>query len=195
LSTHDILVLVFGSVYTLIFLLMIVFGLGVYIWHDYVQKRHRALLFLSRLLTDEFFIRARLVSAQYLLADPHNPKYAAFAGKNFEEIDRQLRQSPDADDREARFLIRALPDFFHAVNTARAHGYLRRRERVFSKLYAWYWVNILEDRTIGIADHMGVFREYKWMRTELDVDMARRAKGERLRAAGLTNDGQAPSGD
>ena len=43
-----------------------------YRWNDRQKKKDRALDLFKSLMTNEFLVKARLVSQEYLLKDPHN---------------------------------------------------------------------------------------------------------------------------
>ena len=151
----------------------------VYRWNDRQKKRDRALELYRSLMTGEFLLRARLTSHQYLLEDPRNETYKKFKGLNFDELDAALRLQGSEQERADRFLLRAIPNFFGAVDIAKRHGYIDAQEGVFSEIYAWYWVNVIEERQVP-GNPMFSFHE--WMTRADDVQKARQDRAVRLNA-------------
>lgn len=158
----------------------------VYWWNDKQKKKDRALDLFKSLMTGEFLVKARLISQEYLLEDPRSSKFSQFQGLNYEQLDIDLRQR-DPEDREARFYIRAIPNFFQTVNLARKHGYILKNEKIFSEVYAWYWVNIMEARCANIIDVSDMFVGHRWMREEEHIKQARiECQNRRNRLSGNT---------
>jgi len=82
-----------------------------------------------------------------------------------------------AEERADRFYLRAIPNLFGTVNRARENGYLLNDEKVFSEVYAWYWVNIIEARQLS---ENPMFCRHTWMATEADIEKARVSRSARL---------------
>lgn len=184
MSPTEIIMIVSGSINALIFITSACIAFGVYRWNDRQKKKDRALDLFKTLMNSEFFVKARLVSREYLLEDEKSEKYRKYKGLNFEELDAALQSSDSEEDRQARFYIRALPNFFQTVNLTWRHNYILQDEKIFSEVYAWYWVNIFESRAAGVgSDEM--FLEHTWMRADSDVTKARTTRGERLRLLAL----------
>lgn len=133
----------------------------------YKEQRKQALDLLTKFMTDEYYIKARLVSHEYLL--PYGAKYSLCEGMNFHQINTQLNDSDDPKDREARFYIRAIVSFFWLVDQARENGNIHPEEKLFSLLYSWYWVHIIKERIKG-CERTIQFREFKWMKSQEDED-------------------------
>lgn len=179
MTTTELLMATFGLVNAVIFSASASIAFLVYRWNDRQKKKDRALDFHKALLTGEFLLRARLTCHEYLLEDPRNETYRKFKGLDFDELDAALRLRGTEQERADRFLLRAIPNFFGAVDMARRHGYLNDGEGVFSEIYAWYWVNIIEERQVPGNP---MFTLHKWMTTEADLQKARQDRALRLGA-------------
>jgi len=132
------------------------------------RKRDRALSLLEKFLTDEHFIRARMVSHKYLLANPSHPHYARFLGKSFDQVHAELELSNSEEDRAAHALIRAIPSFFLLVAIAEREGYIPRSTKLFSGVYAYFWFYIIEPRKPPRKDPL--YEKHDWMLHSSDVD-------------------------
>ncbi|WP_347888304.1 hypothetical protein ABHF54_13110 [Nitrosomonas europaea] len=154
----------------------------VYRWNERQKRKDRALDLFKSLMTSEFLIRARMTSHEYLLEDPRNEKYAKFKGLNFEELDTKLRSNGSQHERGDRFMLRAIPNFFGAVDLAWRHDYLLKQEKIFSEVYAWYWVNIIEERQVPGNP---MFSFHAWMTSSEDIEAARQDRTKRLRSLHL----------
>ncbi|HJQ34452.1 MAG TPA: hypothetical protein VJ866_19890 [Pyrinomonadaceae bacterium] len=146
------------------------------------EQRKQALDLLTKFMTDEYYVKARLVSQEYLL--PRGAKYSVFEGMNFEQIAFHLSSSDDPKDREARFYIRAIPSFFWLVDQARENGNIHPKEKLFSLMYSWYWVHIIESRIKG-CDHSTQFREFEWMKMPGDE---KRIRNDHERISSMINE-------
>lgn len=146
------------------------------------EQRKQALDLLTKFMTDEYYVKARLISQEYLL--PRGAKYSVFEGMNFEQIAFHLSGSDDPRDREARFYIRAIPSFFWLVDQARENGNIHPKEKLFSLMYSWYWVHIIESRIKG-CDHITQFREFEWMKLPEDE---KRIRNDYERVSSMINE-------
>jgi len=61
------------------------------------------------------------------------------------------------------------------VNLAHRRRFIADKELIFSEIYSWYWVNVMEERCVGL-DENELFTEHKWMRRDEDVEKARKQK-------------------
>jgi hypothetical protein len=134
------------------------------------EQRKQALDFLTKFMTDEYYVKARLISQDYLL--PRGARYSICEGLNFEQLAFHLGNSDDPKDGEARFYIRAIPSFFWLVDQARENGNIHPKEKLFSLMYSWYWVHIIESRIKG-CEHNTQFREFEWMKLPEDEKRVR----------------------
>ncbi len=144
------------------------------------EQRQLALQLLKTLMTDEYFVKARLISQSYLL--PNGAKHSVFNGKrlNFIEIDEFLSKEV-GEDNEARFYIRAVPNFFWLVELARQDGLILKYEKLFSKIYAFYWNFIIEPHIKGCED-TEQFRKFDNLLTEEDDAKAKNNYKELLQS-------------
>lgn len=141
------------------------------------EQRQLALQLLKTLLTDEYFVKARLISQSYLL--PNGAKNSVFNGQrlNFIEIDDFLSKK-DGEDHQARFYIRAIPNFFWLVELARQDRLILKDEKLFSKMYAFYWNYIIKPHIKGCED-TEQFRKFDNLLIQND-DAISQEKYERL---------------
>ncbi len=134
---------------------------GVSLWITKVHNRKKeqrelALELFLKLMTDEYFIKARLISQSYLLPDgakyiavlkPFVDKTKQYTGLKPKVNDIRNFLSETArteEDREARFYIRAITNFFWSVELARKDGLIKENEKLFSKVYSYYWHFIIK---------------------------------------------------
>src|SRR5262245_15595962 len=71
----------------------------VYRWNDKQKKTDRAVELMKILMTSEFYVRARLMSQQYLMEHLPGGRAAEFKDMTYEEIDFTLRSSSKQEDR------------------------------------------------------------------------------------------------
>ncbi|MOA54427.1 hypothetical protein D3C78_1780380 [compost metagenome] len=74
-------------------------------------------------------------------------------------------------------MLRAIPNFFGAVDLAWRHDYLLKEEKIFSEVYAWYWVNIIEERQVP---QNPMFSLHSWMTSPEHLEKARQDRAKRL---------------
>lgn len=166
-----------GALNLLIFVASLVVAFLVYRWNDRQKKKDRALDLYKSLMTSEFLLKARITSHQYLLEDPRNDIYTKFKGLNFDELEALLRLEGSERESTDRLLLRAIPNFFGAVDIAWKQGYLLKDEGIFAEIYAWYWVNIIEERQV-LGNPM--FSFHSWMTTTAMLQKARQDRTLRL---------------
>lgn len=177
MTTAEEINIVVSTINVAIVALSAVLVIIVYRWNDTQKKKDRAIDLYKTLMTSELLLKARLTSHEYLLEDPRNETYRKFTNLDFTELDTRLRLQGSQTEREARFLLRAIPNFFGMVDTAHRRGYLIDDEKIFSEVYAWYWVNIIENRQVPGNP---MFTLHEWMTTTSDLNSARNDKVKRL---------------
>jgi hypothetical protein len=179
MTTTEKIMLTFGVINATIFLASGTIAWLVYRWNDRQKKIDRAIELFKSLMTNEFLVKARLVSHEYLLEDPQNETYKKFQGQNFEVLDRNLRLDGNAKEVKDRFYIRAVPNFFGAVNDAWNAKYLAKDEKIFARIYAWYWVNIIKERQVPGNP---MFSYHEWMTTHEHIKRAEEERATRLQS-------------
>ncbi|HMO92619.1 MAG TPA: hypothetical protein PKD64_10545 [Pirellulaceae bacterium] len=103
-----------------VLLLSLIVAVCVFFQNRNQRRIDRALSLYQSLMTSEFLTKARLISQQYLLPSQNNPHFAKLSTLNYEELDLELRK-PEYE-KDVRFYIRAIPNFFHTVHLARKNG-------------------------------------------------------------------------
>ncbi len=137
------------------------------------EQKKLAFELLSKLMTDEYFVKARLISQAYLLPTGIKHEVLGDTEMNFIQIDSFLSEQADKEDREARFYIRAIPNFFWLVELAREDGLIGENEKIFSKIYSYYWTHIIAPRIKGCEDNEQ-FREFENLLNSEDKGKAER---------------------
>lgn len=149
----------------------------IFVWYaERKERRDRAIELLSEFMTSEHLIKARLIAQEYLM--PSGSKYALSLDQDgslldFYQVSEKLAALEDepgksrADDRAARYFIRAIPSFFWLVDQARDKGRIEYDETLFNFHYAWYWTFIIRFRLRGCKDHR-LFRCIPWLLTGSD---------------------------
>lgn len=154
--------------------------------HELEREQKRVAVDLFRTwMTDEFYVRARMVAIEYLV--PPGNKWQDYRGKGFDKIMEMLvdTRKPDGPngeegemkisyelmrDQEARTCIRAITNFFWMVDQVRARGLIAKDEQIFRDTYAWYWVHIIRlhisHEMVSSSDQ---FRAFVWMTTPTDI--------------------------
>lgn len=135
-----------------------------------VERRHRAVEQLNQFLTDEYFIKSRLIIQEYLL--PSGSKFNLSVGNDpttgrsrlldFNELTIHLGAQDNPEDREARFHIRAIPSFFWLIDQSMRKEYIAKDETLFNFHYCWYWTYIIRFRIQRCKDNR-LFQCLPWM--------------------------------
>jgi hypothetical protein len=136
------------------------------------ERRRNAIELLEKFYTSETMLRARLTTQEYLVPGINRPKYQRFADQKFEEIDQALEQG-NAQDREDRAFIRAIPSFFYLVNQAMLNRVIPRNRKLWSLSYSYYWIMAIEPRKGTNPDDVSandpMYEKFEWMLDPKDV--------------------------
>lgn len=155
---------------------LIIFG---FIVRKRDQKR-KAVELLQTLLTDEAMIRSRLVIQEYLVPGVNRRKYKRFHGMDFEQINEILENGTEQEQRD-RVDIRAIPSFFWLVNEAMKNKVIPKDSSLWSRIYSYYWVFVIEPRRSTSKD---IFYQYfAWMVNPKDLEDRRKEYAERIEKA------------
>ena len=172
-AKDDLLVKLAGPIVaTIAILVSALVSYLIFVWHARdKEQRQRAVEMLQDFMTSENFVKARLIIQEYLL--PTGSKYKLSLDEhglllNFNKLNIVLGSLKDtekedhAEDREARFYLRAIPSFFWLVDQAKRKGYIAEEESLFNFHYAWYWTYIIRFRIKGCQDNR-LFQCLDWM--------------------------------
>jgi len=140
----------------------------VFVLHSRQKERRAAAVDLfKQFMTSDSYLKARLITQEYLVPGVDRDQFSRFEGKNFEQITELLENADNPDDREARFYIRAIPSFFWTVNEAAKNGYISKT-KLFSKVYSYYYFMVIKPRSGPTSDPL--YECFDWMMTKADKE-------------------------
>lgn len=143
------------------------------------EQEKKAVELFERFLTEESMIRSRLVAQEYLVPGYNREKFEEFEGQDFEAINECL-ESLGETGLEIRVCIRAIPSFFWLVDEAMRAGVISKRPELWSRVYSYYYVLIIEPRRGQSKDPL--YRRFDWMLLQSDVDDRRQEFMRRIEA-------------
>lgn len=152
------------------------------------DQKKKAIDLLETLMTEESMVRSRLVIQEYLVPGVNRRKYARFHGMSFEEINDALEIGSDQEQRD-RVDIRAIPSFFWLVNEAAKNGVIQKDAGLWSRIYSYYWVFVIEPRRATSKDIFYQF--FSWMVDPKDIEDRRKEYAQRVEKAMIREDQKA----